>query len=81
MTHARDERSAALKNYFEARNSIQETSVMEELREPRAAYLLARGRYDAPKTDAQRVGRSTPAALPPFPAGAPPNRLGPGPNG
>lgn len=49
---------------------------MEELPAPRDAFLLARGRYDAPKTDATRVTRSTPAFLPSFPTGAPRNRLG-----
>src|SRR5262249_17324640 len=34
------------------------------------------GRYDAPKTEANRVPRATPGALPAFPADAPRNRLG-----
>ena len=76
VTRAQNERLGALKSFLEARNPIQETSVMEELRELRPAYVLARGRYDAPKAEAQRVGRSTPALLPPFPADAPTNRLG-----
>jgi hypothetical protein len=76
VKQARDERAAAVKNYFEARNPVQETSVMEELPEPRPAYLLARGRYDAPRTEATLVHPATPAALPPFPADAPHNRLG-----
>src|SRR5207237_7268394 len=41
---------------------------------PRQAYILNRGDYDAPKT--RPVGLDTPAALPPFPQGAPRNRLG-----
>ena len=73
---ARGERAAALKAWLETRNPIQETSVMEELPEPRPAYVLTRGRYDAPKTADKRVTRSTPAILPPFPADAPRNRLG-----
>jgi hypothetical protein len=42
----------------------------------RPAYVLARGRYDAPKTDDKRASRTTPSFLPPFPAGAPLDRLG-----
>jgi hypothetical protein len=53
-----------------------EIAVMEEMAQPRPAYVLARGRYDAPKSEANRVERTTPASLPPFPAGAPKNRLG-----
>jgi hypothetical protein len=76
MAQARESRALAVKNFYEARNPVQETSVMEETPTPRPAFLLARGRYDAPKTDATRVTRATPAFLPPFPTGAPRNRLG-----
>jgi hypothetical protein len=73
---ARASRAESVKHFLETRNPVQETSVMEELPEPRPTYVLARGRYDAPKTDKTRVTRTTPAALPPFPAGAPRDRLG-----
>jgi hypothetical protein len=76
VADARASLAQAVKQFFEARNAVQETSVMEEMPEPRRAYLLARGRYDAPKTDQTRVVRATPAALPAFPPGAPRNRLG-----
>jgi hypothetical protein len=76
VARARAARAEALKAFFEARNPVQETSVMEELPHPRPTYVLARGRYDAPKTAAARVTRSTPAVLPPFPVDAPRNRLG-----
>jgi hypothetical protein len=76
VARARDERNAAVHKYFEVRNPVQETSVMEELSSPRDTYLLARGRYDAPKTDATHVSRATPSFLPPFPGSAPRNRLG-----
>ena len=76
LRQARAALSDAVKKYFEARNPVMETSVMDELPRPRAAYVLARGRYDAPKTEDKRVQRSTPAVLPPFPASAPQNRLG-----
>ena len=50
---------------------------MEELPEPRPTYILARGAYDAPKTDTNRVERDTfENILIPFPADAPRNRLG-----
>ena len=52
---------------------IPEIMVMEELPQPKPAYLLKRGAYDAP---GERVEAGTPAALPPFPPGQPRNRLG-----
>ncbi|MGH9768347.1 MAG: DUF1553 domain-containing protein, partial [Blastocatellia bacterium] len=47
--------------------------VMQELPEPRPAFLLRRGSYDAP---AERVERAIPAALAPAPRSFPNNRLG-----
>ena len=47
--------------------------VMQESPEPRPAYLLKRGAYDAP---GERVERGVPAVLPPMQAGWPNNRLG-----
>jgi len=48
--------------------------VMEELPQPRPAYVLNRGNYDAP---GERVEPGVPEALiAPWPAGAPRNRLG-----
>jgi len=76
VAQARAARAQAVKSFLETRNPVQEISVMEELAQARPAWVLARGRYDAPKTDAARVARTTPAALPPFPPGAPRNRLG-----
>jgi mono/diheme cytochrome c family protein len=52
---------------------IPEAMVMEEMPQPKPAFLLKRGAYDAP---GERVAADTPRALPPFPAGAPRNRLG-----
>ncbi|HEX6260498.1 MAG TPA: DUF1553 domain-containing protein [Woeseiaceae bacterium] len=43
------------------------------MRSRRPTHLLKRGAYDAP---GDRVEAATPASLPPFPADAPPNRLG-----
>ncbi|HEU0174055.1 MAG TPA: DUF1553 domain-containing protein [Blastocatellia bacterium] len=47
--------------------------VMEEMAQPRPAFLLKRGAYDAPT---EKVARDVPAALPPMPKGYPNNRLG-----
>jgi hypothetical protein len=68
---------AALKSAREAQsklvNPIPEMMVMQELPEPKPAYVLKRGAYDAP---GEPVVAATPAALPRFPEGAPQNRLG-----
>src|SRR5205823_13398785 len=76
LKKARAELSQAIKKYFYARNPVVETSIMQEIAEPRATFVLARGRYDTPKTADKRVSRSTPAFLTPFPKGATLNRLG-----
>lgn len=47
--------------------------VMEELPQPRDAFLLQRGAYDKP---GEKVSRGVPAVLPALPPGAPNNRLG-----
>jgi hypothetical protein len=52
---------------------IPEVMVMEEMAKPKPAYILKRGAYDA---RGERVSMNTPAALPPFPADQPRNRLG-----
>jgi len=77
------EAAAARKQLLDARiallkytSSLPEIMVMEDMDEPRPAHVLARGQYDAPKTDKSRVQRGTPAALPPLPENAPRNRLG-----
>jgi hypothetical protein len=54
-------------------NPIPEIMVMKEVNEPKPAHVLKRGAYDAP---GERVFARTPAALPPFPANEPTNRLG-----
>lgn len=65
------------KKRIEAEEPIQEVSVMRELDKPRPTYILARGRYDAPKNNANRVERDVfHEILPPFPANSPRNRLG-----
>ncbi len=68
---------AALKQAREAQGKIAENAneimVMRELPQPKTAYMLKRGEYNQRE---QAVEPGTPAALPPFPAGQPPNRLG-----
>ena len=52
---------------------VPEVMVMEEMPEPRPAYILKRGGYDE---RSEEVGPDTPAVLPPFPGDLPRNRLG-----
>jgi hypothetical protein len=67
----------ARRTFVETEDAALEVSVMHELPAPRPAYILARGAYDAPKNDDNRVVRDTFAKmLTPFPADAPRNRLG-----
>jgi uncharacterized protein DUF1549/uncharacterized protein DUF1553/concanavalin A-like lectin/glucanase superfamily protein/cytochrome c len=65
-------------NELKARKEALETTfpstmVMQELAEPRPAFILRRGAYDAP---GDKVERGTPAVLPPMPNELPKNRLG-----
>ena len=62
----------ALANY---EDGVNEISVMEESKRPVPTYLLERGRYDAPRTEANRVTRGVPASLPPLPSGVRNDRL------
>jgi hypothetical protein len=69
--------SAARREFVEAEDSQAEIPVMRESPQPRPTYILARGAYDAPKSDANRVGCDTPSKiLTRFPSDAPRNRLG-----
>lgn len=58
---------------FQVQDELQEIMVMRERRQPRPAYLLARGAYDAPTTE---VSSGVPASLPGLPEGASSDRLG-----
>lgn len=64
-----DARAAESRIADEARDIM----VMRDTDRPKAAYVLKRGDYHS---RGEVVGPDTPAALPPFPAGAPRNRLG-----
>ncbi len=54
-------------------NAVPEIMVMGDLPEPRPTFVLERGNYDR---HGEAVSPQTPQALLPFPATAPPNRLG-----
>ena len=58
------------KNDYE---SLLTVMVMEEMPQPRDCFVLVRGQYDK---HGEKVTARLPAALPPLPAGQPPNRLG-----
>jgi hypothetical protein len=58
---------------FAFQDAQKELTVMKELPQPKRAYMLTRGEYDK---RGEEVGPTTPAALSPFPKGAPKNRLG-----
>jgi hypothetical protein len=74
---AAEELREARRQLVECENQVHEVAVMRELPEPRRTYILARGAYDAPKNDDNRVGRDTFAdMLIPFPASAPRDRQG-----
>lgn len=57
----------------EVEKSVPSAMVMKDMPQPRNTYVLKRGQYDAP---GEEVQPDVPASLPPFPAGAPRNRLG-----
>lgn len=57
----------------DARNKLPSVMVMEEMPQPRDAFILSRGEYDKPTV---KVSMGLPAALPPLPKGEPMNRLG-----
>lgn len=70
---AQAELTAAKKQLSDLQASLPTTMVMQELPQPRDAFILKRGEYDKP---GEKVSRAFPGLLPPLPAGAPLNRLG-----
>ena len=58
---------------FAFQDAQKELMVMNELPQPKKAYVLTRGEYDK---RGEEVGPQTPEVLPPFPKAAPKNRLG-----
>lgn len=67
------ELASARKAAYKAVNETKEIMVMRELPQPRPAFVLERGAYDAPKDP---VNPGTPAAFPPMAEDQPANRLG-----
>ncbi|HEX4795372.1 MAG TPA: DUF1553 domain-containing protein [Humisphaera sp.] len=68
-----DELHALRKQQSGLVNPIPEVMVMQELPQPKPAYILRRGAYDA---HGEQVVANTPAVLPAFAADQPRNRLG-----
>jgi len=64
---------AARGEFMKFVDGIKEIMVMRELPRPKKAYVLFRGEYTQRRDEVQA---GTPAALSPFPEGAPRNRLG-----
>ena len=73
---ALNEHAAAQKALVQLEDSFVEVPVMEEMANPRPAYILARGDFNAERNEQNKVTRDTPGFLLPFPEGAPRNRLG-----
>lgn len=67
------ELNKARQEFHALQDAQREIMVMREMAKPKKAYVLTRGEYDK---RAEEVGPATPAVLPPFPEGAPKNRLG-----
>jgi hypothetical protein len=67
------ELQAARREHAKFINNIPEAMAMQELPQPKRAFVLKRGAYDAPSDE---VFADTPGAFPPMPRGAPRNRLG-----
>ncbi|MEO7599293.1 MAG: DUF1553 domain-containing protein [Opitutus sp.] len=65
--------AAARRDYAAAYDRVPEVMVMEELPQPRPAFVLERGSYDR---HGPEVKANTPAVMPPMPADVPHNRLG-----
>jgi hypothetical protein len=53
----------AIQQWVMVEESMNELPIMKELPQPRPAYVLARGEYDAPKNEHTRVDRDVPKNL------------------
>ncbi len=63
------------KDKDDVQKAITNLMVMEDTANPRATYVLKRGRYDMPDTS-RPVEPGVPSSMPPLPKGAKRNRLG-----
>lgn len=74
---ALEQLTGARKRFVMAEQAILDIPVMEEMSEPRETHVLARGAYDAPRSDETLVTRATFEKLAPeFPDDLPRDRLG-----
>lgn len=73
IKQARQRLRRAVEEEMTVRASIPTALVMQEMEQPRTTHVLERGQYDKP---GQVVTPDVPAAIAPWPAGAPRNRLG-----
>ncbi len=73
IKQARQRLRRAVENEKTVLASIPTALVMQEMEQPRITHVLERGKYDKP---VQVVTPDVPAAIAPWPAGAPRNRLG-----
>ncbi|MGY8653559.1 MAG: PSD1 and planctomycete cytochrome C domain-containing protein [Verrucomicrobiia bacterium] len=64
---------AAQKALSDVERAMPTTLIYRERKEPREAFMLIRGNYDQ---KGEKIGRRTPAALPPMAEGLPNDRLG-----
>jgi hypothetical protein len=71
--HLRQELHVARATWNQTMDQLPTVSIMRELAQPKPAYVLTRGSYDA---HGEETTANTPSALPPFPADQPRNRLG-----
>ena len=68
--------AALRKQHVEYETKIPEIAVMREMPKPRPTHILARGLYDAERTDENRVSRDVPESIMPWNDASPRDRLG-----
>ncbi|MBX2850853.1 MAG: DUF1553 domain-containing protein [Phycisphaeraceae bacterium] len=73
---ARKDLEAKRKAFVQYETKIPEIAVMREMPQPRPAHILARGLYDAPRNDKNRVTRGVPESVMAWDDALPSDRLG-----